>query len=47
MRLIIIIAVALLVVLGGGFAYIASSDVDVEQQTISHTLPNECFYNGS
>lgn len=47
MRLILIIAVAVLVVLGGGVAYIASTDVDVAQQTISQTLPNERFYNGS
>lgn len=47
MRLGLIIAVVVLVVLGGGIAYIASTDVDVQQEPITQTIPNERFYNES
>lgn len=47
MRLVLILLVALFVVIIGGIGFIASSEVDVEQETVTQTISNERFYDES
>lgn len=44
MKLKKIILLSALLLIIGGFGYIATTDIKVEQQTVTETIPNDRFY---
>jgi len=45
MRLLILLSGIVLLGLIGGFGYVAMTDIPVEQQTMTVTIPNEQFFD--
>ena len=45
MKLTKIALILVVVLIVGGIGFIASTDINVQQQTITETIPNERFFN--
>ena len=44
MKLTKFLLLATLLLIVGGFGYIATTDINIEQETITETIPNDRFY---